>query len=402
MSTPSDENVANPALPATADESTLFTTANNLLLLLTDCLKERPHGQISLGQLPDVFLIKAQLEELKELEGKKVKHLGTLVQLAMDRDDEGVKGGKKRVKNTGTQATAMKQAVAEQVAIETEDLQRHNTNIEDRLKKAEKLLETSNNANKCLEDKINFLTADFNKFVKGPKVDAQRSSNDALKPVEARLTRIEEKAEAESVTVGDLSTRLDRADVSIAELYEYGEEDDGDEEKMAADVAGLLAGKKENDIKHAESDLKHLQSDTKHVEAALKQQRQGWAIDSLRHKINNVSSRLEYVVNVFNANCPRVENTLRELISSCRKLQLRVGIMVIGIWEKSDELESKYLAICTCIWRLANILQRSMMRTRCVCGASHRPGKMTSAVRCPRSRLAATQQENGCRVRKCA
>lgn len=199
MSAPVDTEsaaLAPPALATTDEESAVFSTANGLLALLTRRLKDRPHGQISLVQLPDVFFIKAHLEELLELETKKLKHQETLIQMAMDREEEGGKGSKKRVKNSGTQATAICQAVAEEVANKTADLQRYTASLEDRLKKAEKLLEFSINETKCLADKYGFLASDLKKVIKAPKVADQQITRSLLEPLEARVKAGEDKATA--------------------------------------------------------------------------------------------------------------------------------------------------------------------------------------------------------------
>lgn len=294
MSVPGDLDVAIPIPAASDDESALFSTANNLLGVLTTRLKDRPHGQISLVQLPDVFLIKAHLEQLVELEAKKVKHQETLIQMAMDREEEGVKGAKKRVKNTGTQATALRQAVAVEVEEKTADLQRRNADMENRMKKMEKLLETSTNKNMCLEDKVNFLATDFNKFSKAPTLAVQKSLQDALMPVEQRLVQIEEKSEFEARGDNDMRGRLEFAEGGIL---------------------GLLRAQKK-------------------------------VTEDLQHEVTKTNTRLGDVVDVFNKNCGLVEGHIWLLVDVCRGIQAHIGVTLMDRWRSQlDMLHSKFFRI---------------------------------------------------------
>lgn len=157
MSASEDADVTAPALTSTDEESALFSTANSLLGILTTRLLDRPHGQISLVQLPDVFLIKAHLEQLVEIEAKKVKLQETQIQMAIDRDEEGGKVSRKRAKTSGTQTTVTRQIFAEEFEKRDADRERYIASLEDQAKRHEKLLGSAMTDIRRLTDEVKFL-----------------------------------------------------------------------------------------------------------------------------------------------------------------------------------------------------------------------------------------------------
>lgn len=237
MSVPSEDTEAPSSTVRTAtEEAALFSTVNKLLVVLDERLQDRPHGQFTLLQLPDIFLIKSQLEQVLELKAKEEKHQETLVQMAMDREEEGIKGAKKRVKITGTQSAAIRQAVVEEVDNKTADSQRHIANLEDRLKKAEKMLEAASNEIQNLADEKKFLVADLGKIAKAPKAPVQKNSQGNSPALEARLQRIEQKVE--HIAFGSAQAESD--------IKLLAEEKDIVHEVLYDEVDGLLVSKSKN------------------------------------------------------------------------------------------------------------------------------------------------------------
>lgn len=335
MSAPSDVDVANPVLTTTDEASALFSTTNGLLALLTTRLKERPHGQISLIQLPDVFLIKARLEQLVELETKKVKHQETLVQMAMDREEEGAKGTKKRAKNTGTQAMAMRQAVAEEVGDKTADLQRYIARLEDRLRRTEKLLEPLSNDNKCLKDEVNFLASDLNKLVKAPKAASQQVTVSLLNPLETKIKEVENRVTTaeDRVNTADIKTRavvkcIQEEHETVLKLCKNDKINDSRHEGLQTKLDELSESQKTNDERHGRA-VRHRRV---HAEKLDEQEK---AADVLRERLNGTGEKLESAIRTVDSNAWLLDSIIQGHMKHIRFLQSRVRVDLMEVWDRS-------------------------------------------------------------------
>lgn len=360
MSALADAEVTAPALTVTDDETELFSTANSLLKVLTTRLLDRPHGQISLVQLPDVFLIKANLEQLIEIEARRVKTQETLIQMAIDREEEGGKGVKKRNKNSGTQATAIRQAVAEEVESKTADLQRYTASLEDRLKKAEKLLESSSNENKCLADKYTFLASDLNKFAKAPKAAGQQIIHSLLEPLEDRIKTSEEEIRKADIMTGRVVKCIQEEHKRVDWLCTNDKINDKRHEALQDKVEELAKEQMLNGKRH---DALQAKVEELAEEQTLNEGRFALAINrrkthferlddkvKLQNQLNKTDALLAKVVCTMNRNSFLVDRINRGLFNRVRSLQSRLRLDMMPAWDDvadSTERESLLLNMAT-------------------------------------------------------